>query len=353
MSHTARIVSLFAITTLAACAPQKMPGMKIGNPYVVEGKSYYPSYDANYDKTGEASWYGPGFHGKYTASGEVYDQHDYTAAHPTLPMPSLVRVTNLATGKSLIVRINDRGPFAANRIIDLSKDSARALGIRGVARVRVQFLEKETQEYVAMVKQNDNRIISMADYNERADLIKKSAPLMAADISPQIAIPSAGVTEKNVSPPPQPKAGIIREAMANDTVEGDNDDNTVSPLTPIEVNANDGEVTSAKPSQPISMSTPVEEPAREAEPAAEIEPAPVAAMGAYAIQLGSFASEANAHKLAAKLAGIAQASIREVEVHGRLWWQVRINGFNDRAEAAETLRQVHGAGVPDARIIRP
>src|SRR5277367_2014050 len=109
MTNIIRLLSLFLLLFAAACQQQQagIPGMKLGKPYVVDGKSYYPEYDPTYDKIGEASWYGPGFHGKYTASGEVYNQNELTAAHPTLPMPSLVRVTNLGTGKSLIVRIND------------------------------------------------------------------------------------------------------------------------------------------------------------------------------------------------------------------------------------------------------
>src|SRR5271170_4360406 len=139
--------SLLFILALAACnSVPPEPGMKLGKPYSVDGEMYYPEYEPDYDRTGEASWYGPGFHGKYTASGEVFNQNDLTAAHPTLPMPSLVRVTNLQNGKSLIVRINDRGPFKSHRIIDLSKETAKQLGIRSVARVRVQFLKEETLE---------------------------------------------------------------------------------------------------------------------------------------------------------------------------------------------------------------
>src|SRR5262249_34632217 len=133
--------SLLFILALAACqSVPPEPGMKLGKPYMVEGRIYFPEYEPTYDKTGEASWYGPGFHGKYTANGEVFNQNDLTAAHPTLPMPSLVRVTNLQNGRSLIVRVNDRGPFKSGRIIDLSKASAWRLGILSVAHVRVEFL---------------------------------------------------------------------------------------------------------------------------------------------------------------------------------------------------------------------
>ena len=105
------------------------PVYKIGNPYKINGQWYYPAVDYQYDETGMASWYGPGFHGKTTANGEVFDQNKISAAHRTLPMPSVVKVTNLENGMVLNnVRINDRGPFARNRIIDLSKKAAEELG---------------------------------------------------------------------------------------------------------------------------------------------------------------------------------------------------------------------------------
>ena len=96
------------------------PVYKVGNKYKVKGKFYYPKKDMFYNKTGIASWYGPKFHGKLTANGEIYNQNALTAAHKTLPLPSSVKVTNLKNNKSLILRINDRGPFVNNRIIDLS-----------------------------------------------------------------------------------------------------------------------------------------------------------------------------------------------------------------------------------------
>jgi rare lipoprotein A len=108
----------------------------------VAGRTFVPRHEPDYDRIGIASWYGDDFHGRLTANGEIYDMHRLTAAHPTLPLPSLVRVTNLDNGHSLVVRVNDRGPFVKDRIIDLSKASARYLGIahRGTGRVRVTYL---------------------------------------------------------------------------------------------------------------------------------------------------------------------------------------------------------------------
>ena len=101
---------------------------KLGKPYQIKEKWYFPRVDTNYDEVGIASWYGKDFHGKRTANGEIYNMNSLSAAHKTLPLPVLVRVINLENGRSLVVRVNDRGPFAQNRIIDLSKRSAEILG---------------------------------------------------------------------------------------------------------------------------------------------------------------------------------------------------------------------------------
>lgn len=111
-------------------------------PYQIRGIWYTPEIDEDYDRTGVASWYGDAFHGRPTATGEIFDMNLLTAAHTTLPIPCLVEVTNLSTGQSIIVRVNDRGPFVDNRIIDLSRGAADALGVRsqGLAEVRVRYL---------------------------------------------------------------------------------------------------------------------------------------------------------------------------------------------------------------------
>jgi rare lipoprotein A len=114
---------------------------RVGKPYVVAGRTYYPEDNRRYRGEGIASWYGDDFHGRLTANGEVYDMHGISAAHPTLPIPSYARVTNLQNGRSLIVRINDRGPYHNDRIIDLSAKAADLLQFRrhGVSRVKVEY----------------------------------------------------------------------------------------------------------------------------------------------------------------------------------------------------------------------
>lgn len=149
-----RIAAVLMALTLAACAsnggqksarksyPTPNPHAKVGSPYKVGGRTYVPRVDPTYDEIGIASWYGPNFHGKLTANGELFDENRLTAAHKTLPLPSLVRVTNLENGRTTIVRVNDRGPFSGDRIIDLSKRAAEVLGTRqqGLGRVRVEYL---------------------------------------------------------------------------------------------------------------------------------------------------------------------------------------------------------------------
>ena len=155
-------VLMLAVATLGACAgsnpfeskyskriveegepiPKGGGSYKVGQPYQLNGRTYYPGENKSYRAEGIASWYGPDFHGRATANGEVYDMNGISAVHPTLPLPSYVRVTNLANGRSIIVRLNDRGPYANNRLIDLSIGTAKALDFygHGLARVRVEYV---------------------------------------------------------------------------------------------------------------------------------------------------------------------------------------------------------------------
>ena len=169
-----KILFVFLILTIGSCSETTFlinsakrigtwgdnPTYKVGNPYKINGKWYYPAINYEYDEAGHASWYGPGFHGKKTANGEIFNQNLISAAHRTLPLPSIVKVTNLENGKVLsFVRVNDRGPFAKNRIIDLSKEAAKELGFvnRGVAKVRVEILEDESRKFANELIQSKNK----------------------------------------------------------------------------------------------------------------------------------------------------------------------------------------------------
>lgn len=170
------ILSAALIATLASCTseqrefefknlPQEVASIKknggiykVGNPYTVLGQSYTPEEDYSYSETGMASWYGDDFHNKRTANGETYDMRAVTAAHRTLPLPSLVRVTNLENGKSIIARVNDRGPYVKNRIIDLSEKGAEMLGYKnkGTTKVKVEILANESKALKEAMLSDDN-----------------------------------------------------------------------------------------------------------------------------------------------------------------------------------------------------
>ncbi|WP_328799438.1 septal ring lytic transglycosylase RlpA family protein [Sandaracinobacteroides hominis] len=179
----------------AAAAPAQ-PGVKIGKPYVVFGKTYVPADDRGYDEKGIASWYGPTFHAKATANGEIYNQDDVTAAHKTLPMPSWVEVTNLDNGRQLVLRINDRGPFVDGRIIDLSRKSAQLLGVDqpGLARVRVKRVFPDGD----WARSNPPKLVSTPLAPPPPSLPTQTvaaapvAPVVSAPVQAAVAAPTAG-----------------------------------------------------------------------------------------------------------------------------------------------------------------
>ena len=164
---------------------------KVGNPYKVLGQYYTPREDYSYSETGTASWYGDDFHNKRTANGETYNKNAITAAHRTLPLPSIVRVTNLENGKSIIARVNDRGPYVKNRIIDVSEKGAQLLGYRnkGTTRVKVEIMADESRaiKEAMLSKNNQSKIYASAaknNFNAPAPVIETPAVTPAPTVSP-------------------------------------------------------------------------------------------------------------------------------------------------------------------------
>ncbi len=215
---------------------------QVGKPYKVKGQWYHPKENENYDKKGRASWYGAAFHGRLTANGEIYDMAQLTAAHPTMPLPSYARVTNLKNGHSLIVRVNDRGPFARDRVIDLSKRAAELLDYTndGVANVRVQYVGRaplhghDDQFLLASYQRGDNlpagpsglpgTMVAMADPSLRVrDLpgVGSKSPAYAALAATALARPALSVSRQSSSgidpvlpafgpvPPERPVTGLV------------------------------------------------------------------------------------------------------------------------------------------------
>ena len=173
---------------------------RVGAPYMVGGRMYVPEADPHYRAEGLASWYGADFHGRSTANGEIFDLNGITAAHPTLPLPSYVRVTNLGNGNSLIVRVNDRGPYHGNRIIDVSMRAARLLGFtdRGTAMVRVEYVGP------AQIEGSDDRLLEAT--------LRQNEPAPAPD---SIRLAATRIVPVSMTMPP-PRNTRLASASASD-----------------------------------------------------------------------------------------------------------------------------------------
>jgi rare lipoprotein A len=304
---------------------------KVGKAYDIDGKTYYPAENWSYDEVGMASWYGPGFHGRQTASGEIYDQHATSAAHPTLPMPSIVRVTNLANGKEVIARVNDRGPFAHNRLIDLSKGAARQIGldISGTAKVRVQLLTRESEIIKQVALQGGGRDAQMAAIAN----LDSSAP----GYSPPTAVAAAPITDRSVTVQqmPAPQGPTIAEQIAAREAAQ--------------------QAAARQPAPVVTQQVLVPPPAAQPAPAAAYPPSYPAfgtTLGnAIYVQAGAFSQQENAERLRAQLATMGQAHVMQTSVSGREFYRVRI-GPMASIDAADQIRaRVVAAGHGEARVV--
>jgi len=293
-------------TASAATAPllDRAPGAyKLGTPYQIGKAWYYPKADYGYDETGIASWYGPGFHGNATANGERFDQNALTAAHRTLPMPSMVRVTNLDNGRSIKVRINDRGPFKNGRIIDLSRRAADLLGFRrrGTAKVRVEIVEDESRELAAAALTEDT----------------------AAD-----------------APDAAPRTPVSVENLAQDA-------NTTAPATHAATPAASQTARAVPSAEMTETARPLLLPP---EPDGIVTTVPVQSRQIF-VQAGSFTQIANANKLRARLIKIGKAKIARATVDRRRYFRVRFGPMGSVDDADRLLTTLIDNGHSDARVV--
>ncbi len=295
---------------------------KIGNPYQINGIWYYPAEDYEYDETGIASWYGAAFHGKATANGEVYDMNALTAAHRTLPMPSYVRVTNLENGRSLVLEVNDRGPFAKGRIIDISRRGAQLLGFQnqGTARVRVQILADRSRAVAARM-------------SNRGELARVGSPITSEGL------PKASVSAETL---PVPSGGVEAAPQVS------------SQQTVIASNTRPQNVASdfvGSPTGTIPNTTaPSETAALSVDPNAVVSQEPVGVTNIF-VQAGAFGIFENANKVRARLSPLGNVFLDRVLVNERDLFRVRIGPLEDVTSADTMLSQVVATGYPDARII--
>ncbi|MBI1366034.1 MAG: septal ring lytic transglycosylase RlpA family protein [Alphaproteobacteria bacterium] len=213
-----RSVPFCALALLAACSttpPASGPSTgvyKVGSPYKVNGKTYVPHADPDYDKIGVASWYGDEFNGRKTANGEIFDKARLSAAHTTLPLPSLVEVENLENGRRVVVRVNDRGPFVGDRLIDVSHAAARALGFdkKGLARVRVRYLGRAELSALAPLYKGDQPSVRVASAPSPAPQIAQPAAP-----APHFTTAAPGGPAAAPTPPVQTASAAPADSMAN------------------------------------------------------------------------------------------------------------------------------------------
>ncbi len=264
---------------------------KVGQPYQIDNVWYYPREQPDYDETGIASWYGPTFYGHHTANGEMYDGNQLTAAHKTLPMPVNVRVTNLDNGKSLIVRVNDRGPYARGRIIDLSKRAAELLDVvqTGTARVRVTYL-------------------SRADINGARPPVTPPAIASALPAAPAGKVDTAAL-------------GIVPGAPV-----------AAAPARP------------AAPTQPIPSQMFADE-----QPTGKVTRVLVPVVTHLYVQLGAFSKMENAKTLLNRVGG--DLRISTLQRGGQTLYRVRSGPLSSVADADAALARITGGGANDAHIV--
>jgi rare lipoprotein A len=305
MKKIYRLFSLVCLFIVTACASHTgghggssggvaggppTPGYKVGQPYEISGNWYYPKEDYSYDETGIASWYGQDFHNQATANGEIFNKNELTAAHKTLPLPTLARVTNLDNGRSIVVRINDRGPFSGARIIDVSQRAAQLLGFegQGTAKVRVQVLADESKAIAD----------AMRHYGT-------SAPTQMASAEPS---PAAG-----------PAAGV--EPVESKTLE------------------------------PVQTTPAVHQQLLETKPVAEAVVVPVTGAHQIYVQAGAFTVVENANRLQQKLSSLGHASVVPAMVNGKQFYRVRVGPIPDVEHADAMILRVKQAGIAGPRTV--
>lgn len=364
---------LVAMLGLTACASQdsSVGRFKVGKPYTIKGQTYYPEENYSHTETGMASWYGPGFHGKKTANGERFDQNEFTAAHRTLQMPSLVRVTNLENGRSIVVRVTDRGPFAKNRVIDLSKGAAEALDFirSGTAKVMIQVLGPESQALSEAARRKIDTKGAEIAINQTGMLDERFAafyPSGFAKAEPQnvrlasndhYQMSDAGF--ETVRPPYQPATPVERAVAWNPSPQP-----TVPPAIDTIAPASGTNYAANGTPYPPSMPDERREPAitrtrsdnfRHPEiPLATLDPADVMPKPAYRVasvkpqsvyvQAGSYTSQANAQKAAQGVSAYGPHKIVEARLGGQPYYRLRIGPFEsiEKADALVNTLQRQG-----------
>lgn len=374
--------------------PPVQGGYKVGVPYQIKGVWYYPKEDFKYDRTGIASWYGHPFHGRTSASGERYNMEAMTAAHKTLPMPSLVEVTNLENGRRLVLRVNDRGPFVSGRIIDVSRGAARKLGFKGsgIAKVRVRILERESRQMKQLALANmTGRARALAARRQRQAATRaqvaarrpESRPVERRAYTPNAATgarPIQPARTGSIKPATVAKAPIYRAPKVQPRVAAPNTARNRSSIRVTELppshatgspkRATDGIYRpkivggshgAAGPGRVVGRrehsvrtKASVVRAARPAyrRPVARSRPANGAELpGRIFVQAGAFRDRINANRMRNRLATFGSVRVVPVRVGGARYFRVRVGPVVNASQGNRLLARVVDAGYPRAQIV--
>jgi rare lipoprotein A len=323
---------------------------KVGKPYDIKGVTYTPAWDPNYDETGIASWYAGEFTGQPTANGELYDPNQLTAAHRTLPLPSLVRVTNLENGRALIVRLNDRGPYAQNRIIDLSRRCAQLLGMeqKGTAKVRVQILAKES--------------LALADAARHGQLATSVADAIETNptTAPPVVAGNEAVATPEIGSEPQPVQNFsVAPRIEKETLPAPT---TLSPAPPTQAERHEkatpladaaGGLKVVNEKAVITQETGETLPGKSVGgrylPPQKVQKEKVGKTKIY-VQAGAFSQLDNANKMRDRLHTLG-TQILPVTVNGKQLYRVRVGPLANVPSADAELQRVIDAGASEAKIV--
>lgn len=281
-------------------------------PYAINGIQYAPQDHFDYDEKGVASWYGPGFHKRSTSCGSTYDMHAYTAAHKTLPIPSVVEVTNLENGKSMRLVVNDRGPFVDDRIIDLSKKAAEELGShgKGLAKVRVRAIPEESIALANYLKQFGR--YGLDPQGRSWDVIYRDVIVPRGyDLSPIPDPEEVKATEAVYREEAPKQAKPQAKPQAQSAVYTSNDRDEFANLI---------KETAAKPQ------------------------APARATNQHFVEVGSFIQKPNAEKLKDELKALGKPTVTQSNQRGQTFFTVRLGPFSSPAQAKKTLSAVEDMG---------
>lgn len=345
-----RFLAVFACIFLTSCAevefgshvwkntPDGSKGnFKVGKPYSIEGKTYVPQEEYEFSETGVASWYGPGFHGKRTANGERFDSNELTAAHRTLQMPSLVRVTNLENGRSVVVRVNDRGPFSKGRVMDVSSRAAELLGFKakGTARIRLDVLADQSRQIAAAAKAGkDVRGTEIALNRQEQDKLALAEGAVSTATIASAAVPVDDVYGAPLSGTTPAVTGPAPAVLASASSDGmDRLPDTARPPPDLSGTGVKGHFKNG-----VFYPDP------------DVTQLAVAPTSLY-VQAGAFANIENAQRAEQRLAQVGRAFVMPVNSNGRQLYRIRVGPIATVDEADILLNRVVDTGFRDAILV--